>query len=177
MAILLLLAFFALIILAVKTFSVRRNIKAANNKLEQIISTAKDAPVIDLSRYPEITNNSRLNILWSKYLNALRKTTVPSAVNSEDYFGYEKILGSSVTFSVMELVPAILSVLGIVASIFLLLSGYTADKTLDIKNLYPAAEGVVLGLIFMLIQKFAYLPARKAIMRFTDCANSYTNIH
>ena len=174
MAFLVLAALATAIIVNESVISIRSGVKTADKKIAQIIHSATESPELELSRYPEIGKKPRINLLWTEYLNAMKRTRVPSAVNVETYFNYDRIFENNVRLQIADVFPVLLSVLGTLASALLLFI-HTGNEGLDTQYLYTAIEGVLLGLIFMLFQRSVSATTQKAISKLVANVDAYTN--
>lgn len=166
-----LIAILATAVFILPVFYIYFHIKTANNKVQEIKNSATESSAAELLRYPIIAKEPHLDSFWSEYLLAIKKAQVPADVNIIDYFNYKKIIESKLTLLFADIMPVFLSVMGTLASIFLFISETNTVEDINLLNLYPAAAGIVLGLLFLLLHRFACVACEKAILTFTGAVN------
>ncbi len=155
-------------------FASAAGLKKAGRRIGRIMQ-ADGGKEADLIRIPDISKSKYLNSLWSEYTQALSSAKDSKTINTEDYFCVDRIIYGRPTFFKAEHIPAMLVCFGIAASVVLLILKGTAELSMLKENLYPAIAGVVLGLIFILIHRFAIFSIERATRRFSSEVNSYTN--
>ncbi len=145
-----------------------RMVLAAGRGIKKVRRIAAAGGFAELALQPAVCGYERLDRLWRRYLENVKRTGGAQTLDIDDYLTAELTRDNSGSWPPADVFPAGITAAGVLASAVLLLRSWQMTGRMEPDSLYAALAGAGLGFVFLVLHALVSSVFRRSLKSFAQ---------